>query len=121
MERGADLASHMSSAGHQVEVEERQKARDLGALLGAEFKPSVQFQMTAKNDWFALGQLRGIAVSKSPEDLLPLLKAFVRLRSDYCIQAWRPYLVGGVKMLEQVQRVLHAGLESWCTGVMSRL
>ena len=46
----------------------------------------------------------GMIKSKSKDIMLPLYKSMVRPHSDYCIQAWKPYLRKDVDKLEKVQR-----------------
>ena len=35
---------------------------------------------------------------------MPLYKSLVRSRLEYCVQAWRPYLVKDIELMEKVQK-----------------
>ena len=35
---------------------------------------------------------------------MPLYKSLVRSRLEYCVQAWRPYLVKDIELVEKVQK-----------------
>ena len=41
---------------------------------------------------------------KDERTMLQLYKPLVRLHLRYCVQAWRPYLIKDIEMLEKVQR-----------------
>ena len=43
-------------------------------------------------------------VNKDSKTLLKLYQSLVRLKLEYCVQAWRPYLQKDIDLLEKVQR-----------------
>lgn len=59
---------------------------------------------------FASG-IKLLGMANSEADVVPLFKAFARPHFEYCVRSWRPYLSRDGKVLEQVQRILHAGLD----------
>ena len=50
-----------------------------------------------------LGMIKRHIVSRDKEIILRLYKALVRPKLEYCIQAWNPYLVKDIELMEQVQ------------------
>src|SRR6266516_6936565 len=51
-----------------------------------------------------LGLIARTFVSRDKNIVLTLYKTLVRPHLDYCIQAWRPYLIKAITKLEKVQR-----------------
>lgn len=82
-----------------------QQARDLGKLVSADLKRSLQHQKAVSKAWSAPCQLKMTVRSTRLNVLLPLFRAFVRVPLEYCVEAGRPYLVRDKKMLTQLQRV----------------
>ena len=51
----------------------------------------------------ALAQIRRTISNKETDTVIPIYKATVRPRLEYCIQAWAPCLKKDINALEQVQ------------------
>lgn len=87
MEREANSRRHMGPPGRLVTVDQTQQARDLGIIVSADLKSSLQCQKTTKKAWFTLHQLMRTVKSRMPNFLLPLFEAFSRLHFVCCAQA----------------------------------
>lgn len=94
-----------SLIGHQVATEQAKQPRDLGILVEAEFKLTLQCQTVIKMAWRATYQLRMTVVSTRSNVCLPPLKGFARPQLEHYVQAWRPHLVGYTKIVEEIQFV----------------
>jgi ribonuclease P/MRP protein subunit RPP40 len=79
--------------------------RDLGVIVAADFKPSLQCVAAAKKARAELFRLRRVLSSRSPTVFLPLYTAIVRPHLEYCVQAWSPYFKKDIRCLERVQRL----------------
>ena len=51
-----------------------------------------------------MGMIRRNIKYKKKEIIVKLYKALVRPRLEYCVQAWSPYLIKDINLLEKVQR-----------------
>ena len=85
-----------------LEVVEFEK--DVGVLLHNSFRPSMHCAKAAKKANSVLGQLcRGISY-RDKDTFMGLFRTFVRPHLDYCSQAWSPWSVGDVSVIEAVQK-----------------
>ena len=48
--------------------------------------------------------IRRTFTCKDEQTIMQLYKSLVRPHLEYCVQAWRPYVIQDIEMLEQVQR-----------------
>ena len=64
--------------------------KDLGVTFCADMKVSEQCRIAALKGNQILGLIRRIITYKEKQLIVPLYKAIVRPRLEYCIQAWRP-------------------------------
>ena len=80
------------------------KEKDLGVTFSAEMKVSEQCGIAASKGNQILGLIMRIITYKDKHLIVPLYKAIVRPRLEYCIQAWRPYRKKDIDKLERIQR-----------------
>jgi len=66
--------------------------RDLRVIVDKSLKSSRQCAKAASAANAVLGMIRRTFLCRDKELILQLYKSLVRPRSEYCIQAWRPYL-----------------------------
>ena len=78
--------------------------RDLGMIVGSNFKVSKQCIKAARKGNQILGLINRTITCKKKEIILRLYKSLVRPHLEYCIQAWRPHLVKDIEILEKVQK-----------------
>ena len=78
--------------------------RDLGILIHKNGKVSEQCVMAAKKANQILGMIKRNIKWKNKDNIIRLYKALVRPRLEYCVQAWCPYLIKDIELLENVQR-----------------
>ena len=57
-----------------------------------------------KEAYSILGVINRCFLNKTNDILVPLYKSLVRSRLEYCVQAWRPYLVKDIELMEKVQK-----------------
>ncbi len=88
--------------GHILEKVKEEK--DLGIIISNTFKVSNQCIKAAKKGNQILGLIKRTISCRKGNVVLRLYKALVRPHLEYCIQAWRPYLVKDIDVLEKVQR-----------------
>ena len=84
------------------------KEKDLGLIISADMKVSEQCGIAVAKGNQILGLIRRNTVyncSTRKKELIMLLhKTIVTSHLEYCIQAWRPYRMKNIDMLERVQR-----------------
>ena len=78
--------------------------RDLGVVMDCSAKPSLQCAKAAMKANQVLGQLLRSFQCRNKEVLTQLYKVFVRPHLEYAVQAWSPYTVKDIDLLEKVQR-----------------
>ena len=64
----------------------------------------MQCLRAAKTANIVLGMIRRTFTCKDEQTIMQLYKSLARPHLEYCVQAWRPYLIQDVEMLEKVQR-----------------
>lgn len=84
-----------------VEVSEE---KDLGVIISNDLKVGKQCHKAAKMGNSVLGLISRTFSFKTITIIRTLYKSLVRTHLDYCIQAWRPYLMKDIAVLERVQR-----------------
>src|ERR1043165_4397869 len=84
-------------------LRESTKERDFGIIVDSSMKFSEQCNIAIKNANTILGLKRRTIKCKSQHIIMKLYKALVRLKLEYCIQAWRPYLKKNIDNIEKVQ------------------
>ena len=80
------------------------KENYLGVPISADMKVSEQCGIAASKGNQILGLIRRNITYKERKLIIPLNKAIVRLRLDYCIPALRPYRKKDIDTLERIQR-----------------
>ena len=86
------------------EIQAASSEKDLGVMLDNTAKPSLQCAKAAQKGNQVLGQLLRSFQCREKEVLTQLYKVFVRPHLEYAIQAWCPYLVKDIDILEKVQK-----------------
>ena len=77
------------------------KEKNLGVTINANMKVSEQCRIAASQGNQVLGMIRRNITYQDKRLIIPLYKAIVRPRLEYCIQAWHPHLRKDVDMLEK--------------------
>ena len=80
------------------------KEKYLGVSMNAIMKVSEQCRIAASKSKLVLRMIHRNLTYKENSLIVPLYKAIVRPRLEYCIQAWSPYLRKDIAMLEKIQR-----------------
>ncbi len=80
------------------------KEKDLGVLVTDNLKPSSQCVAAANKAMVSLRQSRRSFKYLDMETFKILYKTYIRPNMEFCIQAWCPYMVKDIQMLEKVQR-----------------
>jgi len=76
--------------------------KDFGAIVCKNLKVGKQCFKAASKGNQVLGMIKRTLTSRSKQIIIPLLKSLVR-HLDYCVQAYRPYLIKDAQVLEKVQ------------------
>ena len=77
------------------------KEKDLGVTISADVKVLEQCGIAASKGNKILGLIRSNIQGKKL--IIPLYKATVRTRLEYCVQAWRPYRKKDIDMLKRIR------------------
>ena len=95
--------AHYTMGGNVVNTTVKEKG--LGLTISTDMKVSEQRGIEAAKGNQIFGLIRrNIVYKEKKEIIIPLYKTIVRSHLEYCIQAWRPYRMKVVDMLERVQR-----------------
>ena len=76
----------------------------LGVTMNANMKVSEQCRIAASKGNQIIGMIRRNITYEENNFIVPLYKAKFRPHLEYCIQAWNPYLMKDIYMLEKIQR-----------------
>ena len=88
-----------------VKLSTIKEEKDLGVLITDDLKPSVQCTEAARKVMSAL-RMRWSRRSFKYIDsntFKVLYKTYIRPNMEFCIQAWSPYMVKDIEVLEKVQ------------------
>jgi hypothetical protein len=88
----------------QVLIPKTTSVTDLGVILNSNLNPSEQCYRAASRARSELFLLRRRFTNITYDHFKVLYSAFVRPHLEYCVQAWAPYLVGDINILERVQK-----------------
>ena len=87
-----------------VLIKAAESERDLGVVMDCSAKPSLQCAKAAMKANQVLGQLLRTFQCRNKDVLTQLFKVFVRPHLEYAVQAWSPYTMKDIDLLEKVQR-----------------
>ena len=73
-------------------------------MIGSNLKVSAQVNKAVLTANRVLGMISRAIEIKTRDVIIPLYRALVRPHLEYCIQAWRPFLVKDIEKLERVQK-----------------
>jgi ribonuclease P/MRP protein subunit RPP40 len=102
--KSSAVSRYLGEQSNQLALPSADTVKDLGIQITSDLTPSAQCQAAVKRANQALYSLRRTISSREPEVLLPLYKTIVRPHLEYCVQAWCPYLIKDIKLLEKTQR-----------------
>ena len=88
--------------GGELEVTDAEK--DVGVMITANLKPSVQCARVAKKANMVLGQLARGVTYRDRVTFVRLYQVFVLPHLSYSVPAWAPYTMADKELLEKVQR-----------------
>ena len=89
-----------------VDLHAKTEEKDLGVIIGSNLKVSAQVNKAVLTANRVLGMISRAIEIKTKDVIIPLYRALVRPHLEYCIQAWRPFLVKDIEKLERVQKGL---------------
>ena len=78
--------------------------RDIGIIIDDTLKPSEQCSEAARRATTVLSQISRVFMYRDKRTFLQLYKQFVRCHLEFAVQAWSPWLIGDIELLERVQR-----------------
>ncbi|XP_070549738.1 uncharacterized protein [Ptychodera flava] len=87
-----------------IPLESTEEVKDLRVTIHRSLKPSSQCVKAAKKANMILGMIKRSLTYKSEDIIVQLYKHLVRPHLEYAIQAWSPWLVSDINILEKVQR-----------------
>ena len=85
-------------------LEEVQEEKDLGVMISNSLKPYAQCAKAAKTANSVLGQMSRSFHYRDKDTWIRLYKIFVRPHLELCVQAWCPWYVKDIDLLESVQK-----------------
>ena len=77
--------------------------KDLGVLVHSSLKPHEQCAAAAKKANMVLGRMAR-SLTYRDKTWIKLYRIFVRPHLEYCIQAWAPWTLSDIEVLESVQK-----------------
>jgi ribonucleases P/MRP protein subunit RPP40 len=80
-----------------------EEERDLGVVITADMKCSVNCQVACSKAQRILGMLKRSITHKSTDVLVPLYKSLVRPIVEYCTPVWSPHYIKDKRILERIQ------------------
>ena len=81
-----------------------QEEKDLGVMISNSLKPYAQCAKAAKTANSVLGQMSRSFHYRDKDTWIRLYKIFVRPHLELCVQAWCPWYVKDIELLESIQK-----------------
>ena len=78
-----------------VNIQSGKEEKDLAIIINQTLKSSQQCVAAANSANRTLGMINRAFVNKHSHIMLRLHQSLVRLKFEYCVQAWQPYLKKG--------------------------
>jgi len=78
-----------------VNIQSGKEEKDLAIIINQTLKSSQQCVAAANSANRTLGMINRTFVNKHSHIMLRLHQSLVRLKLEYCVQAWQPYLKKG--------------------------
>ena len=117
------VVMHIGKANNQFQymlgdnlLKKSTQERDLGIIIDSSMKFSEQCNAAIKGANSMLGLISRTIQNKNKNIIVRLYKGLVRPKIEYCVQVWRPFLLGDIKNLEKVQRRATRMIED-CRGM----
>jgi hypothetical protein len=85
-------------------LEETREERDIGVIVSNDLKPAAQCARAAKTATTVLGQITRSFQYRDKKIFLALYLRYVRPHLEFASQAWSPWYVKDIQMLEKVQK-----------------
>ena len=95
---------HLTYLMDGTQIQSVTQEKDLGVIIYDNAKPSEQCAKAVKKANQVLGQLLRSFQCRDKHTLIQLYKVFVRPHLEYAVQAWCPYTVKDIELMEKVQR-----------------
>lgn len=86
----------------ELKLTEITEEKDLGVIISNYLKVGKQCAKAANKGNQILGLIKRTIISRK-KIIVNLYKTLVRPHLEYCIQAWRPYLVKDINKIEKMQ------------------
>ena len=84
-------------------LEEVSEEKDIGVIVSDSLKPSLQCAKAAKKANAILGQMSRSFHYRDGDTFMKLFTTYVRHHQEISVQAWSPWYVKDIELLEQVQ------------------
>jgi len=94
---------YMEEGPTRKELESVQEERDLGVAITADLKSSSQCIKSMATARMVIGMVRRNFRHLDIDDFRLIYKIYIRPHLEFCIQAWFPYFVKDIEVLERVQ------------------
>jgi len=102
---GYKNAKYIYSLGADI-VKTEDEEKDLGIIEAQTLNFSSQCAAAATSANKTLGMINRTSVNKDKEVTLRLYQTLVRPKLEYCVQAWIPYLIKDIDLLEKYKNEL---------------
>jgi hypothetical protein len=87
-----------------VKLKSVEEEEDLGVKFNSTLSFSGQCEKVVHKANSVMRIIFKTISSRAAKVLIPLFKALVRPKLEYCVQVWRPYLKQDIKIIERVQK-----------------
>jgi hypothetical protein len=85
-------------------LDKTREEKDLGVIVSDTLKPAAQCAKAAKTALSVLGQITRAFRYRDKRTFVQLYKQYVRPHLDFAVQAWSPWLLADITVLEKVQQ-----------------
>jgi len=99
-----DTKYYMNDGSERNELQSVHQQRDLGVIVTSNLKSTNQCVKSASTARRVIGMVRRAFRNLDISDFRFIYKTYIRLHLKFCIQAWSPYYIKDIEVLEKVQK-----------------